>query len=459
MKKMKNALVWSEKVGIETTNLMTELQSNYGSSVITDSEGNICVFYSNDDQNNLFLRKWFSSNDSWSNDEKINTETSNVYSSFLSVANDLEGNLYLIWSDSADYDSSGGDVDIFFKLYNATTQTWETTEVVSTESTTSSFDPSISVTISGDIHITWEDLTDYNSSGGGDWDIFYKKYVQSTESWELTEVISINSTSSSTDPVIRVDAEESFHIYWTDSTNYLGAGTDSDIFYKSKLFSYEVVVLEEISPLHSETGIVDLHWNDINGATHYNIYRAPVLLDEAFVIVDTVTVSKFTDSITIDGIYYYYVEAVTNYHTTNSVRRYVEVEIVPLQAPILAPIIYNSTTNGTVNLYWNNVADATEYFIYRSSSYIWDIGCLMPLDTSSISEYTDTLTSGGVYYYVIVASDGVEQSSISNCHYVVYEPLAPTTTEETSIGLSMIGIIAVISLASLILKKRKLKKF
>ena len=99
---------------------------------------------------------------------------------------------------------------------------------------------------------------------------------------------------------------------------------------------------------------------------------------------------------------------------------------------------------------WNDVPNAIEYFIYRSSTFISSISGLTEIAAVTENEYTDTVNVTGMYYYVIVAYDGSEYSDIYNCHYVYYEQ-----PEETSFGLSILGVIGVIGLASLILRKRK----
>ncbi|MHA1218176.1 MAG: hypothetical protein ACTSSN_09980 [Candidatus Heimdallarchaeaceae archaeon] len=51
---------------------------------------------------------------------------------------------------------------------------WNTTEVISTESTAISREPSLAVDSARNVHITWHDNTNYDGSGD-DYDIFYKK--------------------------------------------------------------------------------------------------------------------------------------------------------------------------------------------------------------------------------------------------------------------------------------------
>ena len=78
--------------------------------------------------------------------------------------------------DFSDYLGSGIDSDIFHKLFNTTTQVWSATEVISTESTGDSFSPHLAIDQLDNIHIIWQDKTDY-AGAGTDWDIFYNELV------------------------------------------------------------------------------------------------------------------------------------------------------------------------------------------------------------------------------------------------------------------------------------------
>jgi len=105
------------------------------------------------------------------------------------------------------------------------------TEVVSTESTISSLYPTIAVDGAGNVHVAWQDITNYDNSGS-DSDIFYKQWGAVSGTWTPTEVVSTESTSASFKPTIAVDSIGSVHVAWEDMTNYDGSGEDRDIFYK-----------------------------------------------------------------------------------------------------------------------------------------------------------------------------------------------------------------------------------
>jgi len=48
----------------------------------------------------------------------------------------------------------------------------------------------------------------------------------------LTEVVSTESTDNSYYPSLAVDPDGNIHVAWYDDTDYGGAGTDADVFYK-----------------------------------------------------------------------------------------------------------------------------------------------------------------------------------------------------------------------------------
>ena len=62
---------------------------------------------------------------------------------------------------------------------------WTTTNVISTESTDNSDYPSLAVDAAGNVHIVWEDITNYDGAGT-DPDIFYKYWDVDSSSWSVT---------------------------------------------------------------------------------------------------------------------------------------------------------------------------------------------------------------------------------------------------------------------------------
>ncbi len=87
--------------------------------------------------------------------------------------------IYLYNNTNLLKDSVVEDLENFSEELKISAWLLNTTEVVSTESTGDSEFSTISVDDSGNVHIAWEDYTDYGGSGT-DPDIFYKRWNATT---------------------------------------------------------------------------------------------------------------------------------------------------------------------------------------------------------------------------------------------------------------------------------------
>ena len=87
---------------------------------------------------------------------------------------------------------------------------------------------------------------------------------------------------------------------------------------------------------------------------------------------------------------------------------------VPPTAPILYNILPNPDYDGIIELNWSVVVGASKYYVYRSTLKITSVDGLTPIVTVSDSNYIDTITTDGIYYYVVVAGNSIKNSSISN---------------------------------------------
>jgi len=229
----RSAWIWSptEVVSTESTG------NSYNPSLAVDTAGDVHIawddwttYLESEYDRDIFYKRWDDSTSTWTTTEVVSTESTS-YSYNPSLAVDAAGDVHIAWRDGTNYLESGTDADIFYKRWDDSTSAWTTTEVVSTESTSYSYNPSLAVDAAGDVHIAWEDSTDYLESGT-DQDIFYKRWDDSTESWTTTEVVSTESTGYSAHPSLAVDTLGNVHIGWVDSTDYAASGIDWDIFYK-----------------------------------------------------------------------------------------------------------------------------------------------------------------------------------------------------------------------------------
>ena len=144
-------------------------------------------------------------------------------------------------------------------------------------------------------------------------------------------------------------------------------------------------------------------WNEIEGATKYNIYRESPFED--YKLIGTTTKTSFYDTTEKDNNYFYtyYVEAANEYGagvSGNNMHMHLY-----MRAPELVSLKWDS---GNV-IKWKRVAGATSYKIYRktpSGSY------------KEIAEVTDVLSykdktakKGSKYYYTVAAMNGKYQGA------------------------------------------------
>ena len=488
------------------------------SSLAVEATGNVHIAWEDDTNyalsgtdSDIFYKRWNASSSSWTITEIVSTEsTGNSYSPSLTV--DAVGNVHIAWEDSTNIALSGTDTDIFYKCWDASTSSWKGTEVVSTESTSGSYNPSLAVDSTGNIHIAWDDYTDY-ASAGTDQDIFYKYWdalasvwacseVVSTESiggsaeaslavdavgnvhiawqdysqfagmaddysvfykhrkssslWTTTEVVSTESPILNTlNPSLMVDTSGYVHVAWDDYTNYAGAGSDTDIFYKRAIGPPMTPELASIVPNPLNLLSVTLDWDSIFGAATYYVYRSTSYIwsVEGLLPIASTSVNHYLDTPPAEDFYYYVVVAGNEAgNSTYSNCQYVEVKLTALAAPELAFIFPNPSDSANVFLDWNDITGAVEYFIYRSNSFIWSVDSLTPIGTTDTSSYSDLLPLEGYFYYVVVASDSFENSTISNCVSIHYE--IPHLREFTLVTSLLIGA-TVISL--IVIRRRKSK--
>ena len=449
----------------------------------------------------IFYKYWDSSTRIWTITEVVSTE-STIDSQYPEIAVDILGNVYVVWEDGTDFAGSGGtDWDIFFKYRDSNTGIWSITEVVSLESTNDSYNPNIEVDSVGNVYVVWYDRTNLADSGD-DYDIFYRYREKYSGLWSTVEVVSTESTEDSINPSIALDSAGNRHVVWVDFTDYEGCGTDSDIFYKywdSGLESWSFTqVVSTVSNVASvfptiavnyNDGSVHIAWNDYmtyggSGSDldiYYRNYSPTKIWSETYLVSteSNLTSEKASISTDLDGNLHIVWEDLTNYADSggdrdifakhwfiDSIANWSLTEVVstestgssyyadisidldgsvyvvwqdvtdylscgvdtdiffkkymgpPVSPPDLAYIVPNPSTTGEIILDWNNVARATEYYVYRSISYIWSITGLTPLDMVVESTYTENIDLDGFYYYVVVAGNFVKNTVHSNCQYV-----------------------------------------
>jgi hypothetical protein len=207
--------------------------------MVVDSQGNIHIvwldysnYFGSGTDGSIFYRNYNVITESWSGIYFISDESgAGIVSVNPAIDIDLQDNLHVVWGDTSSYGSSGADKDILYRCRNATTQLWQTTEVVSTESTATSYEADIVVDYDGNVSVVWSDATDYGGAGSVDTDIFFKQRLRATDTWTTTQVVSASSDSGSQDATLDIDSEGKVHVVWCSVENAYGAGPDWDLVY------------------------------------------------------------------------------------------------------------------------------------------------------------------------------------------------------------------------------------
>jgi len=153
----------------------------------------------------------------------------------------------------------------FFNIFSE----WSPTEIVSTESTANTTYCSIATDSADAVHVVWEDETNYMGCGS-DKDIFYKMKPKGG-TWTSTEVVSSESSTESSLASIAVESDGTVHVTWDEYTE-----TTVDVYYKMKPFggswtTAECISLESCDDSGLSSLVVDLDGNVHVAMTGINV--------------------------------------------------------------------------------------------------------------------------------------------------------------------------------------------
>jgi hypothetical protein len=490
----------------------------------------------------IFYRYYDVFTETWSGTYFISDETgAGIVSVNPALAIDSEDNLHVVWGDTSSYGGSDADKDIMYRCRNATTQLWGTTEVVSTESTGTSHGADIAVDHDGNVSVVWIDATDYGGAGSLDNDIFFKQRLLATDTWTTTEVVSTLSDSGSDDVALDIDSEGKVHVVWSSTENNYGAGPDWDLVYSiydpagdtwssTELLTYfsgdysrkNSIRIDEEDNVHlcweekediqgsgdadidiaymryidsaSTWGMVDIvskessvtsyctethgleidsegnvhiTWYDQDyGNSSYNVMYRILYTDTnvwsraELISMESTDFYDFSLEPVLaldqaDNVYFTWSEGKDGILGSGN-----DYDIVfrayagPPQAPLLQEIVPNPTESSSITLLWQNVPGAISYKVYVGDMYIYDVDMMTELASTGNSFYIDSLSAEGVYYYAVVAENRFGQSFVSNCVVVYYQP--PSMSEEF-IGFMLWIITLAVTIPVIYIKSKKKK--
>ncbi|MBD3227872.1 MAG: hypothetical protein GF329_06760, partial [Candidatus Lokiarchaeota archaeon] len=217
----------------------TDLISTSSSScdIALDQIGQPHIVWRQD--NNISYTSWNETLGEWKDAEIVSTESTSI-SMDPSISLDSMGTPHIIWVDSTNIGESDNGYDIFYKYKNISSGIWATVEVVSPGSSAMAHQPDITTDELGNVYVVWRDVRD-----DIDGYIYYRQRNATSLTWKPMEIVCSFSGYSS-NPMID-EKDGSIHIAWRDGTNYLGAGSDYDIFYR---------VLDSTSGKWSNIGLI-----------------------------------------------------------------------------------------------------------------------------------------------------------------------------------------------------------
>ena len=499
----------------------------------TDFNGNIhAMWFDKTDyqecglDDDIFYRFYDLRTKTWSSIEVVSTESSD-FSQYPEFVMDSSGNIHTIWKDISNFDGCGVDEDIFYKRRDAETGLWSTTLVLSYFSTSISLGPSICIDSEDRVHAVWFDFTDYQGSGT-DGDIFYTTLDPIIQQWSEIEVISTESTANSFYPNIDVDSEDNIHVGWGDYTDYLGTGSDADIFYKRWKKSLDYWTTTEVLSSHvlnidpstevdleiADDGTIYVTWSDSSGfygvgtdddiclntwdpiagtwsgaaivsmysntasyepslcvdysgvlhcvwidATDYNgagtdfdvFYRS--YNPETSTWIDPIVITDNDDYSGIGNIisdekgflHIIFADSSPMENSDNDQDIFLTRLVITPDPPFLNEIIPVSSNNNSISLDWNDVPQAESYSIYKYEGDLQSSSDLSLYDSSMNNSFIDNIEKSGKYYYAIVASNEFGDSVFSNLVYV------DLIIESTDSFFSSLAINEFIVLATLII--------
>ena len=471
---------WNETSKTWVTSLVDTESWDYinGLDCDVDSKDNIHLAWSvNGD---IWYKYWNVTSQTWSGISEISTEGDGATYPILAI--DSADNIHIIWRDISNYDGSGSDQDIAYKFWNSTTQSWNTTTIISEGSTGSSGVEGYSMSIdpSGNVHIAWVDATeDYHGSESLR-DIFYRFWNISEQSWSPITLISYGSTYFSINPTIEADSLGNVYLIWQESTyDYYSSGKSVGVYYKifnasTYTWSLPMLISNEFytsrSPICNIDSLDNIHLiflseenydgSGTNTDVFYKKWDSTSKSWMSAMLVSTESIDQiyshyYSKSIAVNELGDISIawEDITNFDNCGVDKDVFYKKLGFLPSPVLNEITPDPSTTGDISLVWAPVLAANEYHIYRSDSTITSVNVLTPIATTSAYSFVDLSIPDGNYYYVVVASNDMINSTFSNVVSVSVE--LPEVNEFPII--SSIFILGISSLSALIIYLRRKK--
>ena len=179
-------------------------------------------------------------------------------------------------------------------------------------------------------------------------------------------------------------------------------------------------------------GKPQLKWQAVEGAEHYEIYRA-AKKDGEYTRMYSTTGCSYTNTHATPGKTYYYKVVAVTAEGERSKSKVVSIAAICAAPKVKCSLVDGSSYTGEPRLTWDAVEGAVKYKVYRSNT--WDEGYALRTTTKKCS-YTNTAAKHGrVYYYKVAAVDSAGNVSFSDPLLVAVKCARPEVTVQRTNGI------------------------
>ena len=230
----------------------------------------------------------------------------------------------------------------------------------------------------------------------------YAVYRSESADGEFVKVASVSTTKYAD---TAAENGKTYYYYVIAVKNDAAYGLRSDVVSTT----VELAVVEPVVGARQADGKPTLHWNKLQNAVSYQVYRATKENGEYVRVFTTKGLTYTHVSAEAGKTYFYKVEALFA-DGTNQFSEFVSATFRPVSVNF-APVAGNRDTDGKPTLHWNKLQNAVSYQVYRANS---KDGKYVRVFTTKGLTYTHiSAEAGKTYFYKVKAlfADGTNQFS------------------------------------------------
>ena len=230
----------------------------------------------------------------------------------------------------------------------------------------------------------------------------YAVYRSESADGEFVKVASVSTTKYAD---TAAENGKTYYYYVIAVKNDAAYGLRSDVVSTT----VELTVVEPVVGARQADGKPTLHWNKLQNAVSYQVYRADSK-DGKYVRVFTTKGLTYTHISAEAGKTYFYKVKALFADGTNQFSEFVSATFRPVSLNF-APVAGNRNTDGKPTLRWNKLQNAVSYQVYRATK---ENGEYVRVFTTKGLTYTHVSAEAGkTYFYKVKAlfADGTNQFS------------------------------------------------